>query len=59
MEQVCAAPRESTSRMTVESSSPESMVASIDMQRGESGKVRVDMKGRWVSASCAGIKEGD
>jgi hypothetical protein len=26
---------------------------------GASGKVHVDMKGHWLGASCAGIKEKD
>jgi hypothetical protein len=34
-------------------------VASIDMvHAGASGKVHIDLKGRWLGASCAGIKDG-
>ena len=57
MEQVCPAPQPSTSRMTMEAPTTESLVASIDMKQGESGSVHVDIKGRWLAASCAGIKE--
>jgi hypothetical protein len=58
MEQACPAPHASTSTMTMESKSPEMMVASIDMVQGGSfGKVHVDISGRWLRASCAGIKD--
>jgi hypothetical protein len=44
--------------MTIEAKTSENLVASIDMaQGGASGKVHVDMKGHWLGASCAGIKE--
>lgn len=57
-EQTCGAPRASTSTVALEAKTPESIVASMDMvQGGASGKVHVDIKGRWLGASCAGIKE--
>lgn len=57
-EQTCAAPHASTSSVTVEAKTPESIVASMDMvQGGASGKIHVDIKGRWLGASCAGIEE--
>jgi len=60
LEKTCPAPRASTSKMTMEAKTPESIVASIDMvQGGAEGKVHVDMKGHWLSASCAGVKNGD
>lgn len=60
MEQTCPAPHASKSQMTIEAKTPENLVASIDMvQGGASGKVHVDMKGHWLGASCAGIKEKD
>ena len=56
LEKRCPAPRASTSKMTMEAKTPESIVASIDMvQGGARGKVHVDMKGHWLRASCAGI----
>jgi hypothetical protein len=59
-EQNCAAPHASTSNVTIEATSPESMVVSMDMvQGGSAGKVHVDIKGRWLGASCAGIKDAD
>ena len=59
-EQTCAAPHASTSNVTIEARSPESMVVSMDMaQGGSAGKVHVDIKGRWLGASCAGIKDAD
>jgi hypothetical protein len=60
IEQTCVAPNASTSTMTIEAKTPESIVANIDMvQGGANGKVHVDIKGRWLGASCAGIKEDD
>ena len=60
IEKTCPAPHASTSQMTMEVKTPESVVASIDMvQGGASGKVHVDMKGRWLGTSCAGIKDRD
>jgi len=59
IERTCPAPRASTSQMAMEAKTPESIVGSIDMTRAESGKVHVDIKGRWLNASCAEIKDRD
>ena len=57
-EQTCEAPHASTSTVMIEAKTPESLVVSMDMvQGGASGKVHVDIKGRWLGASCAGIKD--
>lgn len=53
------APRASTSQMTMEAKTPETIIGSIDMTRAGSGKVHVDIKGRWLGASCAEIKDRD
>lgn len=45
--------------MIMEAPSTESLVASIDIQQGNSGSVHVDIRGRWLEASCAGIKNGE
>lgn len=58
MEGVCPAPHASTSRVTIESTSPDRVVASMDVMQGSNGKIHVDVKGRWLGASCAGIKNG-
>lgn len=60
IEKTCPAPRASTSQMTMEAKTPESIVASINMvQGGADGKAHVDIKGHWLRTSCAGIKDGD
>jgi flagellar motor protein MotB len=59
VEKTCPAPRASTSKMTIEAKTPESIVASVDMTQGAGGKVHVDIKGHWLRASCAGIKDRD
>jgi hypothetical protein len=56
-EQTCPAPNASKSTVKVEAVTPESIAASMDMvQGGGGGKIHVDIKGRWLGASCAGIK---
>jgi hypothetical protein len=57
-EQTCPAPDASKSTVKVETSTPESIAATMDMVRGSGdGKIHVDIKGRWLGASCAGIKD--
>jgi Protein of unknown function (DUF3617) len=57
MERTCPAPRPSTSHSTFEAKTPESLTGNIDITRPGSGKVHVDIKGRWLGASCAGIED--
>ena len=59
IERTCPAPRAYTAKMMMEAKTPESIVASIDMTRAESGKVHMDIKGRWLGVSCAGITDRD
>lgn len=47
-------PREGT--FIFEAKTPESVVGMIDQQNG-SGKLHVDIAGKWLSASCAGIPD--
>jgi len=57
-EQTCKAPNASKSTVKVETKTPESMEAVMDMvQVGGSGKIHVVIKGRWLGSSCAGIKD--
>jgi len=59
-EQTCTTPLASTANVLVEANTPESIMASMDMVQGSTGgKVHVDIKGRWLGASCAGIKDGN
>lgn len=57
MERTCPAPRASTTHSSFEAKSPDTIAGSIDMIRAGAGKVHVDIKGRWLGASCAGIKD--
>ena len=58
MEQTCPPPNASTSRITSEARTPENYVVSVDTQQaGAAGKMHMDMQGRWLGSSCAGIKE--
>lgn len=55
MEQTCPAPQAHTSHMNFQASSPTAMVGTIDVTRPDGFKMHIDMKGRWLGASCAGI----
>ena len=41
----------------IEAKTPDSIVAVVDTAQGSGGKIHVDIKGRWLGASCAGIEE--
>ena len=56
IEQSCPAPRASTGKASIEAKTPEMLLAIIDTVQGSSGKIHVDMKGRWIAASCEGIQ---
>jgi hypothetical protein len=57
-EETCTGENAYKSTVKVESRTPESILASMDMVRdGGGGKIHVDIKGRWLGASCAGIKD--
>jgi hypothetical protein len=58
MEQVCPAPHASTSQMTIEARTPESLSANIVRVRGDGkGKVLMDVRGFWLGPNCAGITD--
>lgn len=55
MATTCTGERASTGTMTFEAKSPESVVGSIDQERGDGSKFHIGIVGRWLGASCAGI----
>ena len=57
IDQVCPAPLASTGKATIEARTPERIVSVIDTAQGTGGKIHVDIKGRWLGASCEGIEE--
>lgn len=57
LERACTGSHPSTSRSSFEAKNPEALVGSVDMVRPGSGKVHVDIKGRWLGTSCAGIED--
>lgn len=60
MEQICPEPHASTSQMTIEATTPETLSANIVKVRGDGkGKVLMDVKGFWLGPNCAGIKDDD
>lgn len=51
----CPPPHESSAISTVEAITPEKMVGTIDITQPKNGKIHIDIKGQWLSSSCAGI----
>jgi hypothetical protein len=56
LERTCPAPHASTSQISVQAKTPESVVASVDRTIEGSGKMHADIKGHWLGASCDDIK---
>jgi hypothetical protein len=57
-EETCTGENAYKSTVKLESRTPESISANFDMVRdGGGGKRHVDIKGKWLGSSCAGIKD--
>lgn len=59
IDETCPAPNVSSSRVTIEASAPDRIVMTMDRTQAGGGKIRADVKGRWLAASCAGIEEDE
>jgi hypothetical protein len=57
IDQICPGPPASTAHLTIEAKTPESLVAAGDRNLKGSGKAHLDIKGKWLRASCEGIEE--
>lgn len=57
IDQICSGPPASTAHLTIEAKTPESLVATGDRNLKGSGKAHLDIKGKWLRASCEGIEE--
>ena len=57
LERICPAPQALTMKLSIEARTPESLVASTDLVQAGGGKIHMDIKGRWLGASCSGIKD--
>ncbi|MFO0700791.1 MAG: DUF3617 domain-containing protein [Nitrospira sp.] len=57
LDQLCPGPPPSTTHFTVEAKTPESIVAVGDRSEAGSGKSHIEIKGKWLRASCDGINE--
>ena len=55
MATTCTGERASNGTMTFEAKSPESVVGSIDQDRGSGSRFHIGIVGKWLGASCAGI----
>lgn len=58
LEKTCPAPRAYTAKWTIVARTPESLAATADLVQSGGGKIHLDIKGRWLGNSCAGIKDG-
>jgi len=57
-EETCVGGNAYKSTVKLESRTAESISANFDMVRdGGGGKIHVDIKGKWLGSSCAGIKD--
>lgn len=58
LDQTCPPPHASTGRATIEAKTPERLLTIIDtVQGGATGKAHVEIKGRWLGASCEGVEK--
>jgi hypothetical protein len=57
IDQICPGPPASTGHFTIEAKTPESLVATGDRNLKGSGKIHLDIKGKWLRASCERIEE--
>ncbi|MFZ1803840.1 MAG: DUF3617 domain-containing protein [Nitrospira sp.] len=57
IDQICPGPPASTGHLAIEAKTPESLVATGDRNLKGSGKAHLDIKGKWLRASCEGIEE--
>jgi hypothetical protein len=54
-ERTCPAPAASKSRMVFEAQGREKVTGNFETQRADGARIQVEMKGRWLGASCEGI----
>ncbi len=57
IDKLCPGPSPSTTHFTIEAKTTDSIVAIGDREQQGSGKSRMDIKGRWIGASCEGIED--
>ena len=55
LDRQCPQPHASTAHVAFEAPSPERFTGSVDVTLADGGKVHLDIQGRWLGASCAGL----
>jgi hypothetical protein len=55
VDKMCPGPPPSTTHFTIEAKTTDSIVAAGDRDQQGSGKSHMEIKGRWIGASCEGI----
>jgi hypothetical protein len=58
LEKTCPAPQAYTAKWTIVARTPERLAATADLVQAGGGKIHIDITGRWLGTSCAGIKDG-
>ena len=57
LDQICPGPPPATTHFTIEAKTSESILATGDRNEQGSGKTRLEIKGKWLGASCEGIED--
>lgn len=57
LDRMCPGPHASTTHFTIDAKTAESFVATGDGELVGSGKARMEIRGKWLGASCEGIEE--
>ena len=57
IEITCAAPNAHTASWNLDAPTPESMTVTSEVVLKSGAKLHVDVKGKWLGASCEGLKE--
>lgn len=57
LDQLCPAPRSATTHWTIETKTADSFTGSGEREQPGLGKVRMEIKGKWLGASCDGLEE--
>jgi hypothetical protein len=59
LDRECPPPHANTAHVVIEARSPENYVGHIDVSIADGGQMHLDIQGRWLGASCAGLKPGE
>lgn len=58
-EKTCPAPAASKSKLVFEAQGRERMTGAFEMERADGARVKAEVKGRWLGASCEGLPKDE